>query len=119
MPFAVPFSLCQFGPAVSERVHISIHFTNIGYYSVESHQDEGYAQDSEMDPFMTWRPRRALPREYFIEIMVVADAKMVAYHGSGLVSYVLVLMSTVGTYKVILFVFKTLGYTGCSHIEIS
>ncbi|XP_020280121.1 A disintegrin and metalloproteinase with thrombospondin motifs 9 isoform X3 [Pseudomyrmex gracilis] len=60
-----------------------------------SHREiEGYVQDSS-DPFMTWRPRRALPREYFIEIMVVADAKMVAYHGSGLVSYILVLMSTV------------------------
>lgn len=50
------------------------------------------------DFFVTWRPRRALPREYFIEIMVVADAKMVEYHGSGLVSYILVLMSTVGIY---------------------
>lgn len=63
------------------------------------HQNED-AQDSEMDsdPFVTWRPRRALPREYFIEIMVVADAKMVEYHGTGLVSYILVLMSTVGIY---------------------
>ncbi|XP_018310553.1 A disintegrin and metalloproteinase with thrombospondin motifs gon-1 isoform X1 [Mycetomoellerius zeteki] len=69
------------------------------YYSMErerEHQNED-AQDSEMDsdPFVTWRPRRALPREYFIEIMVVADAKMVEYHGTGLVSYILVLMSTV------------------------
>lgn len=47
------------------------------------------------DLFISWRPRRALPREYFIEIMVVADAKMVEYHGSGLVGYILVLMSTV------------------------
>ncbi|XP_024868188.1 A disintegrin and metalloproteinase with thrombospondin motifs 9 isoform X1 [Temnothorax curvispinosus] len=70
------------------------------YYSVareHGYQNEEYAQDSEMDadPFVTWRPRRALPREYFIEIMVVADAKMVEYHGTGLVSYILVLMSTV------------------------
>ncbi|KAK0098756.1 hypothetical protein PV326_004035 [Microctonus aethiopoides] len=48
------------------------------------------------DLFISWRPRRALPREYFIEIMVVADAKMVEYHGSGLVGYILVLMSTCG-----------------------
>lgn len=68
------------------------------YYSVErEHQNEEYAQDLEIDsdPFVTWRPRRALPREYFIEIMVVADAKMMEYHGTGLVSYILVLMSTV------------------------
>ncbi|XP_070528767.1 A disintegrin and metalloproteinase with thrombospondin motifs 9 isoform X4 [Cardiocondyla obscurior] len=70
------------------------------YYSVErghGYRNEEPAQDSEMDsdPFVTWRPRRALPREYFIEIMVVADAKMVEYHGSGLVGYILVLMSTV------------------------
>ncbi|XP_011638935.1 A disintegrin and metalloproteinase with thrombospondin motifs 20 isoform X3 [Pogonomyrmex barbatus] len=73
---------------------------NDRYYSVErerGYRNEEYAQDSEMnsDPFVTWRPRRALPREYFIEIMVVADAKMVEYHGIGLVSYILVLMSTV------------------------
>jgi len=71
---------------------------------MERERERGYqnedAQDSEMDsdPFVTWRPRRALPREYFIEIMVVADAKMVEYHGTGLVSYILVLMSTVGIY---------------------
>ncbi|KAG5308607.1 ATS20 metalloproteinase, partial [Pseudoatta argentina] len=71
------------------------------YYIMERERERGYqnedAQDSEMDsdPFVTWRPRRALPREYFIEIMVVADAKMVEYHGTGLVSYILVLMSTV------------------------
>ncbi|EGI58976.1 A disintegrin and metalloproteinase with thrombospondin motifs 20 [Acromyrmex echinatior] len=71
------------------------------YYIMEREHERGYqnedAQDSEMDsdPFVTWRPRRALPREYFIEIMVVADAKMVEYHGTGLVSYILVLMSTV------------------------
>lgn len=75
---------------------------NSRYYSVErerGYQNGGYSQDSEMesDPFVTWRPRRALPREYFIEIMVVADKKMVDYHGSGLISYILVLMSTVGT----------------------
>ncbi|XP_011349537.1 A disintegrin and metalloproteinase with thrombospondin motifs 9 isoform X3 [Ooceraea biroi] len=68
------------------------------YHSMERERSyQEYSQDSEMDsdPFLTWRPRRALPREYFIEIMVVADAKMVKYHGSGLVSYILVLMSTV------------------------
>lgn len=61
----------------------------------DSYQNEEYTRDSKMDSFVTWRPRRALPREYFIEIMVVADAKMVEYHGSGLVNYILVLMSTV------------------------
>ncbi|KAK2580485.1 hypothetical protein KPH14_006224 [Odynerus spinipes] len=70
------------------------------YYSVERRRNypkELFGQDSEMesDPFMNWRPRRALPREYFIEIMVVADAKMVEYHGNNLDSYILVLMSTV------------------------
>ncbi|XP_046609798.1 A disintegrin and metalloproteinase with thrombospondin motifs 20-like isoform X2 [Neodiprion virginianus] len=47
------------------------------------------------DPFSSWRPRRALPQEYFIEIMVVADAKMAEYHGEGLQNYILILMSTV------------------------
>ncbi|XP_015176924.1 PREDICTED: A disintegrin and metalloproteinase with thrombospondin motifs 9 isoform X2 [Polistes dominula] len=70
------------------------------YYSVERRRNypkEGYLQDSEMesDPFVAWRPQRALPREYFIEIMVVADEKMAEYHGENLDSYILVLMSTV------------------------
>jgi len=66
------------------------------------HNYQEYSQNSEIDsdPFVTWRPRRALPHEYFIEIMVVADAKMVEYHGSGLVSYILVLMSTVSIQKI-------------------
>lgn len=79
---------------------------NSRYYGVErerSYQNGGHSQDS--DPFVTWRPRRALPREYFIEIMVVADKKMVEYHGSGLISYILVLMSTVGTYSLRILVY--------------
>lgn len=73
---------------------------NCRYYPVKRRRNvpsEEYSQDSEMesDPFVTWRPRRALPREYFIEIMVVADAKMVNYHGKGLFGYILVLMSMV------------------------
>lgn len=89
---------------VYERVR-NVHLVNSRYHSVErerGYQNGEYSQDSEMesDPFVTWRPRRALPREYFIEIMVVADKKMVDYHGSGLISYILVLMSTVGTYTI-------------------
>ncbi|XP_046400011.1 A disintegrin and metalloproteinase with thrombospondin motifs 9-like isoform X2 [Ischnura elegans] len=34
-------------------------------------------------------------REYFLEVMVVADRKMIEYHGSELASYVLTLMSIV------------------------
>ncbi|XP_011497655.1 PREDICTED: A disintegrin and metalloproteinase with thrombospondin motifs 9-like [Ceratosolen solmsi marchali] len=52
-------------------------------------------QDSDLDIYGSWRTRRALPREYFIEIMVVADAKMIDYHGDSLASYILVLMNTV------------------------
>lgn len=96
-------TLSAYSGTLCKRI-CSMCFTNSRYYSVERerrYQNEEYAQDSEMDldPFVTWRPRRALPREYFIEIMVVADAKMVEYHGSNLVSYILVLMSTVGTYS--------------------
>nr|XP_050844302.1 A disintegrin and metalloproteinase with thrombospondin motifs 9 isoform X2 [Vespula vulgaris] len=70
------------------------------YYSVERRRNypkDTYLQDSEMesDPFVAWRPQRALPREYFIEILVVADKKMTEYHADNLDSYILVLMSTV------------------------
>ncbi|XP_031846558.1 A disintegrin and metalloproteinase with thrombospondin motifs 15 isoform X2 [Nomia melanderi] len=70
------------------------------YYSVERRRNdanEEYSQDWEMesDPFVTSRPRRALSGGYFIELMVVADAEMVKYHGDQLFSYILVLMSTV------------------------
>ncbi|KAL7288709.1 hypothetical protein TKK_0017434 [Trichogramma kaykai] len=50
---------------------------------------------SEEDIYGLARSRRALTREYFIEIMVVADQKMIDYHGSSLTSYILVLMNTV------------------------
>lgn len=43
------------------------------------------------------RKRRSLSEEYIIELMIVADKKMKDYHGSGLISYVLTLMSTVST----------------------
>lgn len=77
------------------------------YYSVERRRNdlsEEYGQDSEMesDPSVTWRPRRALSSEYFIEIMVAADAEMVRYHGKGLLSYILGLMSTVRNLVLIL-----------------
>lgn len=73
---------------------------NCRYYSVERRRNdanEEYSQDWEMesDPFVTSRPRRALSGGYFIELMVVADAEMVKYHGDQLFSYILVLMSTV------------------------
>lgn len=73
------------------------------YYNADrrrNYQNEEHVQDSEMesDPSVTWRPRRALPLEYFIQIMVVADAKMIKYHGDSLTSYILVLMSTVGVH---------------------
>lgn len=54
-------------------------------------RDDGITSDE----YSNWRLRRALPREYFIEIMIVADAKMVEYHGPGLIGYILVLMNTV------------------------
>lgn len=54
-------------------------------------KDDGMTSDE----LSSWRLRRALPREYFIEITVVADAKMMEYHGDGLIGYILVLMSTV------------------------
>lgn len=54
-------------------------------------KDDGMTSDD----LSSWRLRRALPQEYFIEITVVADAKMTEYHGGGLIGYILVLMSTV------------------------
>ncbi|XP_058791063.1 A disintegrin and metalloproteinase with thrombospondin motifs 9 [Phymastichus coffea] len=63
--------------------------------------DNSYAEldwadrGSDLDIYGSWRTRRAMPREYFIEIMVVADSKMIDYHGPSLTSYILVLMSTV------------------------
>ncbi|XP_066590076.1 A disintegrin and metalloproteinase with thrombospondin motifs 9-like isoform X2 [Prorops nasuta] len=69
------------------------------YYSVDRRHsfltEENAYSEMESDSFATWRPRRALPREYFIEIMVVADSKMIEYHGNQLTRYILVLMSMV------------------------
>ncbi|XP_071450367.1 A disintegrin and metalloproteinase with thrombospondin motifs 20 [Hetaerina americana] len=41
------------------------------------------------------RRKRSTSKEYFLEVMVVADRKMLEYHGDELVSYVLTLMSIV------------------------
>ncbi|KOC64643.1 A disintegrin and metalloproteinase with thrombospondin motifs 9 [Habropoda laboriosa] len=70
------------------------------YFFVERRQNEPseeYNQDSEMelDPSVALRSGRASRGEYFIEIMVAADAEMVRYHGKNLFSYIMVLMSTV------------------------
>ncbi|XP_033214669.1 A disintegrin and metalloproteinase with thrombospondin motifs 9 isoform X2 [Belonocnema kinseyi] len=68
-----------------ERTYPSENDSHLSYQSVEA----------DFDNYGGWRTRRALPREYFIEIMVVADSKMMEYHGDGLVSYILVLMNMV------------------------
>ncbi|XP_015439525.1 PREDICTED: A disintegrin and metalloproteinase with thrombospondin motifs 9 [Dufourea novaeangliae] len=89
------------GQSVERRGFLqSDEMKNCRYYTVERRRNdprEVYSQVSEMesDPFVTWRPRRALPRKYFIEIMVAADAEMVKYHGKNLTRYILVLMHTV------------------------
>jgi len=41
------------------------------------------------------RRRRSVSHERFVEVLVVADGKMVAYHGDNLVHYILTLMSVV------------------------
>lgn len=41
------------------------------------------------------RKRRSESRERHLEVLVVADSKMAAYHGSNLNHYILTLMSTV------------------------
>lgn len=41
------------------------------------------------------RRRRSVSQERFVEILVVADGKMVSYHGDNLVHYILTLMSVV------------------------
>lgn len=42
-----------------------------------------------------WRPKRSISRQIFIEVLIVADSRMVAFHGTNLQSYVLALMSSV------------------------
>ena len=73
-----------------ERTYPSENDSHLSQQSVEA----------DFDNYGTWRMRRALPREYFIEIMVVTDSKMMEYHGDGLVSYILVLMNMVRNLQV-------------------
>ncbi|XP_044585888.1 A disintegrin and metalloproteinase with thrombospondin motifs 9 isoform X2 [Cotesia glomerata] len=71
---------------------------NIEEEDLDEDDEEEMMTDSNkesLDINAAWRSRRALPKEYFIEIMVVADAKMIELHGVGLVSYILGLMNTV------------------------
>ncbi|XP_076378705.1 A disintegrin and metalloproteinase with thrombospondin motifs 9 isoform X1 [Megalopta genalis] len=88
---------------VERRRSESMHFLRNSdrykrHYFVEHRRDEisveyGHISQMELTPFMT---HRALPLQYFIEIMVVADAKMIDYHHREyLTGYILLLMSTV------------------------
>ncbi|CAD6233944.1 GSCOCG00007421001-RA-CDS [Cotesia congregata] len=76
-----------------------------------------------LDINAAWRSRRALPKEYFIEIMVVADAKMIELHGVGLVSYILGLMNTVIGSKSRIFAnittSKAITLTPSSHLVVA
>lgn len=57
-----------------------------------SHQS---SVEADFDNYGGWRTRRAISREYFVEVLIVADSMMSEYHGDGLISYILVLMNTV------------------------
>ena len=46
------------------------------------------------------RIKRSYSHERYIEVMVVADAKMATYHGDNLRQYVLTLMATVRHYSI-------------------
>ncbi|KAG8040963.1 hypothetical protein G9C98_001951 [Cotesia typhae] len=90
-----------------ERYRRLDEFTRHQRESKKNIDEEDLDEDDDEEEMMTdsnkessdlnasWRLRRALPKEYFIEIMVVADAKMIELHGVGLVSYILGLMNTV------------------------
>jgi thrombospondin motif-containing protein 9 len=45
------------------------------------------------------RTKRFLSYPRFVEVMVVADNRMVSYHGANLQHYILTLMSIVSTFK--------------------
>ena len=44
------------------------------------------------------RPKRSHSEDRYVEILVAADSKMVAYHGANLQHYILTLMSIVSFY---------------------
>ncbi|XP_076288590.1 A disintegrin and metalloproteinase with thrombospondin motifs 9 isoform X2 [Lasioglossum baleicum] len=94
----------KYDPRVDRRAE-DMYFLRNGerykrYYSVEHRRDEfvesveyGHISEMEVTPFMS---HRALPLQYFIEIMVVADTKMIEYHSPEyLTGYILLLMGTV------------------------
>lgn len=57
--------------------------------------DEDFPSANRSSRHGSRRKKRSPFQEHFIEIMVVADRKMVEYHGSNLIFYVLSLMSSV------------------------
>ncbi len=57
--------------------------------------DEAEEVDGSVGGRQRRRGRRSVSQERFVEILVVADGKMVSYHGDNLVHYILTLMSVV------------------------
>lgn len=59
----------------------------------------GNKTDSAREKRTHRRTKRFLSYPRFVEVMVVADKKMVLYHGANLQHYILTLMSIVSTFK--------------------
>lgn len=59
----------------------------------------GNKTDSTREQRTHRRTKRFLSYPRFVEVMVVADRKMISYHGANLQHYVLTLMSIVSTHK--------------------
>lgn len=59
----------------------------------------GNKTDSTREKRTHRRTKRFLSYPRFVEVMVVADYKMVLYHGTNLQHYILTLMSIVSTFK--------------------
>lgn len=59
----------------------------------------GNKTDSTREKRTHRRTKRFLSYPRFVEVMVVADKKMVLYHGANLQHYILTLMSIVSTFK--------------------
>ena len=59
----------------------------------------GNKTDSTREKRTHRRTKRFLSYPRFVEVMVVADNRMVVYHGANLQHYILTLMSIVSTFK--------------------
>lgn len=93
MPRAPP--LPDTPPLVGARIFSDLESLSAGLVGASEGSPSGGPSNGSVDSGPHRRSKRFLSYPRFVEVMLVADSKMVEHHGSNLQHYILTLMSIV------------------------